>query len=198
MSTLVKELFAYSSNPWTWSIKNFKMYFYSHLLNLCLLNIFCCVSLDQNPKNKCSVATTDIVQAPSNGNFIIITYMLIASTVHRNNADVNMHSNPESFRGILLCLLKVFLVATERRNRVWHYQNSKLLFMILFAYILLPVVPDCCQQVLKVNHRDRRKNCLTERKVTLIFSPFTKSLGHTANGYGIELEGMLTEGQNDN
>lgn len=74
MSTLVKELFAYSSNPWTWSIKNFKMYLYSHLLNLCLLNIFCCVSLDQNPKNKCSVATTDIVQAPSNGNFIIITY----------------------------------------------------------------------------------------------------------------------------
>ena len=73
--------------------------------------------------------------------------ILTASTVHRNNADVNMYSNPESFKECPSLSSEGTFGCHRKEKEGLALPELKDLFMILFASILLPAVSECCQQV---------------------------------------------------
>lgn len=126
--------------------------------------------------------------------------ILITSTVHRNSADVNVYSNPESFRRMPLLSSEGTLGCQRKEKEGPALLELKVPFHYTPAFILLLEVPDCCQQVLAANHVDR-KNCLTEvtgNLVSLLCPPFPQSLSHTADGNWAALKSMLIEGWDDN
>lgn len=110
--------------------------------------------------------------------------ILITSTVHRNSADVNMYSNPESFRRMPLLSSEGTLGCQRKEKEGSALLELKGPFHDTLCFILLLEVPDCCQRVSAANHVDR-KNCLTDitgNLISLLCLPFPQSLSHTADG----------------
>lgn len=126
--------------------------------------------------------------------------ILITSTVHRNSADVNMSSNPESFRRTPLLSSEGTLGCHKKEKEGPALLELKVPFHDTLCFHPSAWTARCCQQGSAANHVDR-KDCLTDTRgslVSLLCPPFPQSLSHTADGNWAKLKSMLIEGWDDN